>query len=228
MRTSRRIVLAGARLWHRWSASPGYRGRVRRTGAVALAVVVGSIIVAKVSWGTRGPSLATPFAFAALFFAAVALLAVAIVSFDEFVDELDGSHPPRVRNRVGFVRNAKRIIRVLAAAINAVDDALIRNVTRESLGQWGRAMSDALTGVPPSDAAPVHAHAGPLARPGGPRASRAAPRGHRRNPRRNPRRTVPARGNALSKLEQLYRQHLPRPAHPRHRERSRSGSRRRA
>src|SRR5918994_4515088 len=138
MRWTRRIALMGARWWYRWSASPGYRARVRRTTVVALVVVVCSIVVPKLSWGTSGPSLATPFAFAALFFGALALLVVAIVGCDEFVDELEGSHPTRVRTRAGFVRNAQRIIRLLAAGINAVDDALIRNVTRESVTQWSR------------------------------------------------------------------------------------------
>jgi hypothetical protein len=163
LRTIRRVVLVGSGWWDKWTTTPGYRARVRRTTVIAVLVVILSIVVAKLLWGNSGPGFFTPLVYAALFFAATILFAVAILSSDEFVDELEASHPPRVRNRAGFVRHAKRTIRVLSAGISAVDAILTRNLTRESITRWSHAAGVVLCGVPP--AGTVLRGAGRLARP---------------------------------------------------------------
>ena len=161
--TIRRVVLVGAQWWDKWTTTPGYRVRVRRTTVTAVVVVILSIVVAKFLWGASGPGFFTPLVYAALFFAAAILFAVTILSSDEFVDELEASHPPRVRNRAGFVRHAKRTVRVLSAGFKSVDALLTRNLTRESIARWSRAAGVVLGGVPPAGAAPTGA--GPLGRP---------------------------------------------------------------
>jgi hypothetical protein len=163
MRMIRRVVLVCSRWWYKWTTTPGYRARVRRTTLTAVVVVVLSIVVAKLLWGNRGPGFFSPLVYAALFFAAAILFAVTILSSDEFVDELEASHPPRVRNRAGFVRHAKRTLRVLSAGIKSVDAMLTRTLTRESIARWSSAIGEVLCGIPPVGATP--AGAGPLGRP---------------------------------------------------------------
>ena len=162
MRTIRRVVLEASKWWDKWTTTPGYRVRVRRTTVAAVVVVILSIIVAKLLWGASGPGFFTPLVYAALFFAAAILFAVTILSSDEFVDELEASHPPRVRNRAGFVRHAKRTVRVLSAGIKSLDAMVTRNVTRESIARWRSAVGVVLGGVPPAGAVPTGA--GPLGR----------------------------------------------------------------
>jgi hypothetical protein len=188
MRTIRRVVLVAARWWDKWTTTPGYRARVRRTTVTAVVVVILSIVVAKLLWGNRGPGFFSPLVYAALFFAAAILFAVTILSSDEFVDELESSHPPRVRNRAGFVRHAKRTVRVLSAGIKSVHAMLARNLTRESIARWSSAAGVVLGGVPPARVAPKGA--GPLGRPvPAPPPPAPVPAGHttdrrRRRPRR--------------------------------------------
>jgi hypothetical protein len=159
----RRVVLVSSQWWGKWTTTPGYRARVRRTTVTAVVVVIFSIVVAKLLWGDSGPGFFTPLVYAALFFAATILFAVAILSSDEFVDELEASHPPRVRNRAGFFRHAKRTIRVLSAGIKSIDAMLSRKLTRESITRWSHAAGLVLYGVPPAGAVPRGA--GQLARP---------------------------------------------------------------
>jgi hypothetical protein len=163
LQSIRRVVLVGSQWWDKWTTTPGYRARVRRTTVTAVVVVILSIVVAKFLWGDSGPGFFTPLVYAALFFAATILFAVAILSSDEFVDELEASHPPRVRNRAGFFRHAKRTIRVVSAGIKSIDAMLSRNLTRESITRWSHAAGVVLCGVPPAGAVPRGA--GRLARP---------------------------------------------------------------
>jgi hypothetical protein len=197
-----------------------------QAGAVSLGVVIGSIVVAKLTWGTRGPGLATPFAFFGLFVAAVILFALAVVSSEELVDELEASHPPRVRER-GVIPRALR--RWIAALGRAVLDCLVliglairSELAPERIAHWWRAFAEALSGVPPAGVSATHA--GPLARPA-PRPPRAALDTHDRAPRWS----LPSGRDALNRLEQLYRRHLPRrrpgPERVRHGDRRPSPSR---
>lgn len=217
--TARRIVA----WWRRQGADRKKRVLLPRLAAASLAVVVGSIVVAKFAWGTNGPSIVTPFAFAGLFFAAVILFAIAITSCEEFVDELEASRPPRVRKRGVVPRALRRGIAALGRALLVwlvwVGTALRREVTRKSAAQRWRDLVNSLSGVPPAGV--TADHAGPLARPVD--ASRAAP-AERDAHGRTPRRTRPVRRDALSTLERLYRQHRTRSGHSRHGELSGSGS----
>jgi hypothetical protein len=211
--------------WGRHSAASKKRIMLQ-AGAIALGAVVGSIVVAKLMWGTRGPGLATPVAFFGLFVAAVILFALVVVSSDELVDELESGHPPRVRKR-GVVPLALR--RAIAAAGRAVLARLLwigltlrRAIAPERMSQRWRALAEALSGVPPDGVSVTHA--GPLARPA-PR----PPRAPLDTQHRAPRRSLPSGREALNRLEQLYRRHLgrrrPPPKRVRHGERRPSPSR---
>jgi hypothetical protein len=192
--------------WRRHSAAARKRLMIK-AGAVALGVVVGSIAVAKLTWGTSGPGLVTPFAFFGLFVAAVILFALAVVSSEELVDELEAAHPPRVRKRGVVPRALRRAIAAVGGAVLAwllwIGLALRREMAPAKLAQRWHALADALSGVPPSGASLTDA--GPLARPA-PRPSRAALDTQHRAPRRS----LPTGRDALNRLEQLYRRHLSR------------------
>jgi uncharacterized RDD family membrane protein YckC len=189
--------------WRRHSAASKKR-LMLKAGAVALGVVVGSIVVAKLTWGTTGPGLVTPLAFFGLFVAAVILFALAVVSSEELVDELESSHPPRVRKRGVVPRALRRVIAALGRAVLAwllrIGLAIRRAMTPERLAHRLRALADALSGVPPVGVSATHA--GPLARP--------APRRAAVPPLHVPRRSLPTGRDALNRLERLYRRHLPR------------------
>jgi hypothetical protein len=163
MRETLRNVIAW---WHRQSAY-AKKQLLIRTGAVAVGVVIGSIIVAKLTWGSRGPGLVTPLAFVGLFLAAAILFVLAVLSSEELVDEMEASRPPRVRQRGVYPREIRRQARFarrsLAAWLAWVGPKLRRALTRESIAQWGRDVIRALRGVPPPGTPPVKA--GPLARP---------------------------------------------------------------
>jgi hypothetical protein len=195
------MVGTAVKWWRRWSAEPGKVARRRRTGVMALVVVVGCIVVAKLLWGTTGPGIATPFAFFVLFVAAVTLLAVTIIHSEELVDELEASHPPRVRNRGGLARTIAALDRVLVAWLSRAGPALRREMRRDSLVRRSRALADALSGIPPSGVS--LANAGPLARPAARRPSAPVRIGaHHRTARQ----THSAHGQALATLDQLRRQ----------------------
>jgi hypothetical protein len=202
--------------WRRHSAASKKR-LMLKAGAVALGVVVGSIVVAKLTWGTTGPGLVTPIAFFGLFVAAVILFALAVVSSEELVDELEASHPPRVRKRGVVPRALRRAIAALGRAVLAsllwIGLALRREITRKKIAQRWYALADALSGVPPNGVSATHA--GPLARPA-PRPSPAALDTHHRAPRRS----LPSGRDALNRLGKLYRRHLshqrPAPGRVRH------------
>jgi hypothetical protein len=169
---------------------------MRRVGAVAVAYVIGSIVVAKLTWGSGGPSIVTPFAFAALFLAAAALTGVVIIHSQDLVDEMEASHPPRVRNRGGFVRTLKPLLATFRSAFRewraSAGATLRREVTRGALVRRGRALARSLSGVPPAGVSP--AAAGPLARPiAAPRPSRPVRAAARQQKTRPP---LPARRSA--------------------------------
>jgi hypothetical protein len=169
----RRAYSAVIEGWRRRSMVPKHV-LMRRVGAVAVAYVIGSIVVGKLTWGSSGPSIVTPFAFAALFLAAVALTGVAIIHSQDLVDEMEASHPPRVRNRGGFVRSVKPLLATFRSAFRewrvSAGSTLRREVTRGALVRRSRALARSLSGVPPAGVSPVGA--GRLARPiAAPRAS---------------------------------------------------------
>lgn len=169
---------------------------MRRVGAVAVAYVIGSIVVAKLTWGSSGPSIVTPFAFAALFLAAAALTGVAIIHSQDLVDEMEASHPPRVRNRGGFIRSVKPLLATFRSAVRewraSAGATLRREVTRGALVRRSRALARSLSGVPPAGVSP--AGAGPLARPiAAPRASQAVRVGAHKHKTQPP---LPARRSA--------------------------------
>lgn len=192
--------------WRRHSAASRKRIMLQ-AGAVALGVVVGSIVVAKLTWGTSGPGLVTPVAFFGLFVAAVILFALAVASSEELVDELEASHPPRIRKRGVVPRALRQGIAALGRAVLAwllsIGWALRREMTPERMAQQWRALTEALSGVPPAGVSPTHA--GPLARP----APRPSPAELDTN-HRVPHRSLPTGRDALNRLEQLYRRHLQR------------------
>jgi hypothetical protein len=201
----RRVYPLVAERWRRLSMLPK-RVLLRRVGAVALVWVVGSIAVAKLTWGSSGPGLATPFAFAALFLAAVALMAVAVVHSQDLVDELEASHPPRVRNRGAFARVVNPMLWTASARLRrAVRDwrarvasTIRREATRDSLTRRIRALASALSGVPSGRLSPVAA--GPLARPIAPRAE---PRPRRIDEHHRAVRRSHPREEALATLDRL-------------------------
>jgi hypothetical protein len=203
--------------WGRHNAASKKRIMLQ-AGAVALGAVVGSIVVAKLTWGTRGPGLVTPFAFFGLFVAAVILFALAVVSSEELVDELEASHPPRVRKRGVVPLALRRAIAAVGRAVLAwllwIGLALRREMAPETMSHRWRALAEALSGVPPDGVSVTHA--GPLARPA-PRPSRSA----LDTSHRAPRRSLPSGRDAFNRLEQLYRRHLrrrrPGPERVRHR-----------
>jgi hypothetical protein len=209
----RRVSALVSEWWRQLSRVPK-RVLLRRIGAVALAGVVGSIVLAKLTWGSSGPGIATPFAFAALFLAAVALMGVAVVHSQDLVDELEASHPPRVRKRGRFARAVNPMLWTATAWFRRafrewrarVGSALRREATRESLARRIRALASALSGVPSGGVSP--AVAGPLARP-------IAARGEARPRRidehhRAVRRSRP-REEALATFERLTGQRRARP-----------------
>jgi hypothetical protein len=162
-----REIVGNVVAWWRRQSSHVKRRLLIRTGAVALGVVAGSIIVAKLTWGSRGPGLVTPFAFAGLFLAAAILFVLAVLSSEELVDEMESSHPPRVRRRGVYQRAMRRNARIarrsFAVWLAWVGPTLRRHVTRASVTQGLRGIVDALSGVPPAGTSVRHA--GPLARP---------------------------------------------------------------
>jgi hypothetical protein len=206
--------------WRRHTAASKKRLTLQ-AGAVALGVVVCSILVAKFTWGASVPGLVTPLAFFGLFVAAVILFALAVVSSEELVDELEAGHPPRVRKR-GVVPAGLRLAiaavgRALLAWLRWIGLALRRAMTREGVTKrWG-VLAEALSGVPPTGAFPVHA--GALAVPVTPPS-----RAHVDEPLRAPRRSLPSGRDALNRLERLYRRHRPR--RQTRAERARQGARR--
>jgi hypothetical protein len=152
--------------WHRQS-SHAKKQLLIRTGAVAVGVVVGSMIVAKFTWGSRGPGLVTPLAFAGLFLAAAILFVLAVLSSEELVDEMESSRPPRVRQRGVYPREIRRRARFARRSLGAwlawVGPKLRRQLTRASVTGLRRGLVDAMKGVPPPGTPPPPA--GPLARP---------------------------------------------------------------
>jgi hypothetical protein len=200
--------------WRRLSMLPKHV-LLRRVGLVGFIGVVGSIALAKLTWGSSGPGIATPFAFAALFLAAVALMGVAVVHSQDLVDELEASHPPRVRNRGRFARAVNPMLWTVSARLRRasrrwrarVASTLRREVTRESLTRRLRALASALSGVPSGGVSP--AAAGSLARP---IAQRGEPRPRRIDEHRRAVRRSHPREKALATLERL-RGHLRRRPH---------------
>jgi hypothetical protein len=110
--------------------NPLKRIPLRPTGAIALAAVIGSVALAKLtSGGHRQPELATPLAFMVLFLATITLLAVAIVSCQRLVDEMDAAHPLKVRNRGALWRLVKRSYRRSLGLIGRTSRAVVRWVS---------------------------------------------------------------------------------------------------
>jgi hypothetical protein len=187
---------------------------LRRVGVVALAYVVGSIVLAKFTWGSRGPGIVTPFAFAALFVAAVALMGVALVHSQELVDEMEASRPPRVRNRGGFARKVNPMLWTVTAKLRRlfrewrawIGPTVHRELTRDAFVRRVRALRHALSGVPPAGVSP--AHAGRLTRPG---AARLVARPRRIGDRHRAARRSRPREEALATLERLRGQRRRRP-----------------
>jgi uncharacterized membrane protein YfcA len=164
---SMRETVHNAIAWWRRQSAYAKKRLLIRMGAVAIGVVVGSIFVAKLTWGRRGPGLITPFAFAGLFLAAAILFVLTVVQSEELVDELESSRPPRVRRRGVYPRAMRRFARASRRSfvvwLSWVGATLRREVTRESIARWGHGLVDALRGVPPAGTpAP---RAGPLVRP---------------------------------------------------------------
>ncbi|HYU40167.1 MAG TPA: hypothetical protein VEM59_10075 [Acidimicrobiia bacterium] len=191
--------------WRRLSMLPKHV-LLRRVGVLGFVGVVGSIALAKLTWGSSGPGIATPFAFAALFVAAVALMAVAVVHSQDLVDELEASHPPRVRNRGAFARVVNPMLWTASARLRRafrewrarVASTLRREATRDSLTRRLRAVASALSGVPPGGLSP--AAAGSLARP---IAARGEPRPRRIDEHHRAVRRSHPREEALAALDRL-------------------------
>lgn len=210
---NRRVSTLVTRWWRQLSALPK-PALLRRVGLVALAYVVGSIVLAKFTWGSRGPGIVTPFAFAVLFLAAVALMGVAVVHSQDLVDEMEASRPPRVRNRGGFARTVNPMLWTVTAKLRRrfrecrawVRATLRRELTRESLTRRVRRLAHALSGAPPAGVPP--SHAGRLTRPGTARVVAPPRRIDERH--RAVRRSRP-REEALATLERLRRQRRRRP-----------------
>jgi hypothetical protein len=199
------------RWWRRRSIAPKHV-LMRRVGTVAVAYVIGSIVVAKLTWGSSGPSIVTPFAFAALFLAAVALTGVTIIHSQDLVDEMEASHPPRVRNRGGLARTVRPLLAALRSAFAewraSVGSTLRRAATRDALVRRSRALAHSLSGVPPAGVSP--AHAGRLTRPV---VSTRAPRPRRIDERHRAFRRSRPPDEALATLARLRPQRRARPEH---------------
>ena len=185
--------------WGRRSRAAQKRLMIQ-AGAVALGVIVGFLVVAKLTWGASGPGLVTPFAFFGLFLAAVILFAVTVASSEELVDELEASRPPRVRKRGVVPRAVRQAIAAFGRAVLAwlmrIGLSIRRAIAREHIARRWRVLAEALSGVPPAG---VYAlHAGPLAQPA-PRSTAVD------EPLPGPRRSLPSGRDALDRLERLYR-----------------------
>jgi hypothetical protein len=149
---------------------------LRLTAVVAFGAVIGSVVLAKATWGETGrPGIATPLAFMVLFVATITLLAIVIVMCQRLVDEMDAQHPLRVRKRGVVLRGIKALLRgsfALAARasrawldwVTSVFVLLRREVTREAVEQWAHDTVIAFSGVPPAGVSPPR-YAGRLARP---------------------------------------------------------------
>jgi hypothetical protein len=143
--------------------------------AVASCAAIGSVLLARSTWGVSsrlGP--ATVVAFIVLFVAAITLLAVAIAACQSVVDEMDASDPLRVRKHGVVARGVKAMFRrafALSARasraglrwLSSTVAASRREVTRDALGQWTRAAAAGLSGVAPAGVPPPSG-AGRLAR----------------------------------------------------------------
>lgn len=190
MRIRRASALVAER-WRQLSLLPK-RVLLRRVGLVASVCIVGSLVLARFTWGSSGPGIATPFAFAALFLAAVALMGVVVVHSQDLVEELEASHPPQVRDRGRVARavnpmlwtvsaRGRRAFRVWRARVGST---LRREATRESIARRIRDLGSSLSGVPSEGRSPEAG--GPLARPRSPHAARPAETDRRGSPDRSP------------------------------------------
>jgi hypothetical protein len=161
--------------WRRRTAYPAKPDRVRRTGAVSCAVVIGSLVLARVIAAT-GSRVLLALVFMVLGIAAITLFAVVIILCQQWAEEIDDADPPRVRNRGDIantlkpfwgnaVASAERLSRAglpsaapigtgLRSRFAGVVAVLRREVTRDTVRQWLRATADALSGIPPPDVSP--------------------------------------------------------------------------
>jgi hypothetical protein len=166
----RRAYSAVIGRWRRRSMDPKHV-LLRRVKTVAVSYVVGSIVVGRLTWGSHGPGLVTPFAFAALFLAAAALMGIAIIHSQDLVDEMEASNPPELRRRGRFVRVMNPMLSTANAKFRRasrewrarVGRAFRRAASREGLVRSTRALARALSGVPPAGTSPRNA--GRLGRP---------------------------------------------------------------
>jgi hypothetical protein len=160
---------------------------LRRTGAVSCSVVIGSLVLARVIPATR---LLLALVFIVFVGAVVTLFTVVIAWCQASGDEIDAAARARVTNRGVIARTMRRLWRNVAASaqrasrvwlssaasvvtglasrLGRMVAALRREVTRDAVARWVRAVAVALSGIPPPQVSPP-ASAGRLARP------RAAP-----------------------------------------------------
>ena len=185
------VARAGAvRWWRRPTADFAMPVPLRRTGAVSCGVVIGSLVLARVIAAT-GSGLLLALVFIVFVGAAVTLFAVVIAWCQASGDEIDAAAQVRVTNRGVIARTTRRlwqnvaasaqrasrvwlvsaasIVTGLASRLGRMVAALRREVTRDAVARWIRAVAVALSGMPPPQVSPP-ASAGRLARP------RAAPR----------------------------------------------------
>jgi hypothetical protein len=161
--------------WRRRTASPAKPDPVRRTGVVSCAVVIGSLVLARVIAAT-GSRLLLALVFMVFVIAAITLFAVVIIRCQEWANEMDAADPLPVRNR-GVIARTLRLYRSNAIAsagrvsrawlysaapvatglpsrFASVVAVLRREVTRDKVRQWLRVTTDALSGIPPPDVSP--------------------------------------------------------------------------
>jgi hypothetical protein len=158
---------------------------LRRTGAVSCGVLIGSLVLARVIAAT-GSRLLLALAFILFVTAAVTLFAVVIARCQASGDEIDPTAQVWVTNRGVIARTTRRlwqnvaasaqrasrvwlssatsIVTGLASRLGRMVAALRREVTRDAVARWVRAVAVALSGMPPPQVSPP-ASAGRLGRP---------------------------------------------------------------
>jgi hypothetical protein len=165
--------------WRRRTADPAMRVPLRRTGAVSCGVVIGSLVLARVIAAT-GSRLLLALVFIVFVGAVFTLFAVVMAWCEACVDEIDPADPVRVRNRgtiAGTMRrlwgnvaagaqrasrvwlsSAASIVTGLASRFARLVAVVRRAVTSDTVRQWLRVTTDALSGIPPPDvSAPAEA-----------------------------------------------------------------------
>jgi hypothetical protein len=152
---------------------PTKADRLRRTAVMSCAVMIGSLVLARVVIASRLLLVPVLMVFV---IAAITLFAAVVIRSQEWANEIDAADPLPVRNRhvvsrplkqhgSNAIASAGRVSRAglssvapvvtgLRSRFASVVAVVRREVTRDSVRQWLRATTDALSGTSPPHVSP--------------------------------------------------------------------------